>query len=84
MKKRRKQPPTLNIPPESFGWRRGFLHLRDEGGTVRVPVIVEEETKRQYLIRAIRRMQIPGRLGPKWLDIGNTAKVPKKAVSFDE
>lgn len=59
--------------------RMADLHLDGWEGRTRQTVCVVGETPTRYRIRAIDRTRLAG---PRWLDPGATALVPKYAITF--
>ena len=58
--------------------RAATLHVDGWAGRRDLPVVVIGETEKRYRIRASAGMALPGR----WLAEGQTALVPKLAVTF--
>lgn len=60
--------------------RRAFLNLNSWAGHSCKPIFVIAETPKRYRIEAIERTKLAGR--DRWIERGQTALVPKYAVSF--
>lgn len=54
------------------------LCLNSYAGRTETPVEIVGETQKRYRIRASKRVKLAGR--NRWLEIGQTALVPKTAV----
>lgn len=61
---------------------RGILLLDGWEGRTETPVEVIGETPKKYRIRAIQRTKLGGRY--RWIDVGDTALVPKYAVRLEK
>jgi hypothetical protein len=58
---------------------RGLLVLEGWAGRTKTPVEIIGMTPKRYRIRAVMRTRLGGR--HRWLDPGDTALVPRHAVS---
>lgn len=62
--------------------RPAKLWLNSWAGLHSEPVIVIAETAKRYRIRVEQRTKIAGR--DRWLNVGETALVPKHSVRFED
>lgn len=60
--------------------REGYIQIDGWGGRTESRVLVIGETPKRYRIQAIARTKLAGR--DRYLNAGETALVPKRAVSF--
>jgi hypothetical protein len=58
---------------------RGMLVLEGWAGRTKTPVEIIGVTPKRYRIRAVTRTRLGGR--SRWLDVGDTALVPRHAVT---
>jgi hypothetical protein len=60
--------------------KQGYIVTQSYAGRSEQAVLVIGETPKRYRIKAVMRTRMPGRY--RWLEAGETALVPKRALSF--